>query len=103
MSASGVLAGATEETGCLRLSVDKWTVIVLCPNLGKRGSVLRYPQFGGIGEEETGYVLETSSVGIRVEEAQRFWGGDRGDGDGAFSAGFRIEELEFWLGPLVWI
>lgn len=68
---------------------------MLCPNLGKRGSVLRYPQFGGTGEEETGYVLETSSVGIRVEEAQRFWR-EIGDGDGAFSAGFRVGELEFW-------
>lgn len=48
--------------------------MVLCPNLGKRGTVLRNSQFGGTEARRQGCVLETSSLSIRREEAQKVLG-----------------------------
>lgn len=54
--------------------------MVLCPNLGKRGSGQRDTPV------ETRLCLETSSLGIRGGKAQKVLGEgvNRGDGDGTF-------------------
>ena len=79
MPASGVWPGSTEVTGPVLGSLfwgNEGTFIVPCPNLEKRGSAPRYPQFMGTEEKRRqGCVLETSSLSVRRQEAQKVLGG----------------------------
>lgn len=63
--------------------------MVLCPNLGKRGSVLKLSVWGNRGEE-----TRLCSGNFQFEYQKRggseSCGEGRGDGDGGFPVGFRV-------------
>lgn len=53
--------------------------MVLCPNSGKRGSALRYPQFRGTEEGRRQAVFWKVPVRVSEERRLRRFGGERGD------------------------
>lgn len=92
VSASRLWVGAAEETVLVLGSLfwgNERTVMVLCPNLGKRVSVLRNSQFGGIGKE-TKLCSENFQSEYQKRGGSESFGEGRGDGNGGFPVGFRV-------------